>query len=296
MAPRDLSLLLLVGLIWGFNFVVTKLVLSGWGDFDGAPPVFFAFVRFAILGLILFPFLRPVPQDFGKITAVALLMGAAHFVFLYWGIEIASPSSAAVVIQLVAPFTTVLSIVMLNEQVGWRRWAGVTAAFSGVTIIALDPGAFSVSIGLALVAISAFVAALASVLIKRLKPLSPLRMQAWTGVLSAPPLLAVSLMTEDRQVTAMVDGGWGMVAALAYVVILASIIGHSAYYVMLRRYDASLVAPIALTAPIWAVIFSVMLLDDPFTWRLIFGGGLTVAGVMVISIRTAGKIDAVRRA
>ncbi len=292
MSGRDLLLINAVGVIWGFNFVVTKWALAGWAGegasaaFTGAPPLFFAAVRFVFVALVLAPLLRPIPREWGRVALIAMAFGVAHFALMYWGLERATPSAAAVAIQLTAPLTVILSVLALGERVGVRRGIGIAMAFAGVAAIAYRPDAFALSIGLALVAGAALAAATGSILVKQLKdPPGALRMQAWVAAWSAGPMLAASALTETGQAAALAAGGWGLWAAIAYVAIGAAMFGHGAYYFLLRRYDASLVAPLGLTAPLWAMVFGVTILHDPLTPRLMLGALLTLGGVAVMAAR-----------
>ncbi len=282
MRSTDIAIALAIGLIWGANFAITKLALSGWPGFDGAPPFFFAGLRFAAGALILAPLLRPLPDNFGDVAMVALLMGAVHFGLLFSGLALAPASSVAVVMQMVVPFTMVLSVLILGERVGWRRGLGAAAAFLGVTFVVFDPDTFTISLGLLFVVAATGAIALGSIAIKRLGPMGPMRMQAWTGLLSAPPLFVVSAFLEQGQTEALQAGGWGFYAALAYVVIMASLLGQGGFYLLMRRHDASLIAPLMLFAPLWGVVSGVAVLGEPFSWRLIVGGAVTIGGALAI--------------
>ena len=58
MALRDFALLILMCLVWASNNILSKYVVSGLE----VPPLFYAAARFAILTIILIPFLRPAPR------------------------------------------------------------------------------------------------------------------------------------------------------------------------------------------------------------------------------------------
>ncbi len=288
MHPRDLIMINLVCLVWGFNFVVTKWALTGdaSGDFAGMPPLFLVCARFAIVFFVLAPLLRPPPRQMGKVFLIAMGFGALHFTLLYYGLRWTSASSAAVAVQLVAPLTMLLSILFLGERVGPWRAGGVATSFIGVALIAIDPQNFSVSAGVLAVGGAALAAAGATIIIKQLKdPPGPLRMQAWIALLSLAPLTLASWTVESGQWTALAAGGWRLWVALGYVAFLVGIFSHGVYYYLLRRYDASLVAPLTLAAPVWAVGFSVVLLGDPVTPQLIVGAALALGGVGVIALR-----------
>ena len=135
MSLRHFALLFGVCLVWGLNFVVAKWSLSGTPvlveGFEGSPPFFFAFLRFFLLYAVLGPWLRPVPRHMGVVIGAALTMGAIQFALLFVGLRYASPSAIAIVVQLAVPFTTVLSIIFLQERVRWVRGSGMAIAFAG---------------------------------------------------------------------------------------------------------------------------------------------------------------------
>ena len=131
MTLRDFFLLVGVCLIWGMSNVLSKLVVGNWH----IPPLFFAAVRFCIVLAATLPWLRPVPRPLWRIVAVGLLMGAGNFALLFIGLQSASPSSAAVVIQAGVPITTLLSIAMLGERIHWRRALGIALTLVGVLVV-----------------------------------------------------------------------------------------------------------------------------------------------------------------
>jgi len=83
----------------------------------------------------------------------------------------------------------------------------------------------------------------------------------------------------------MLAGGWLLLASIFFTVLLVNIFGHGAFYWLLRRYDASLIAPMTLMGPLIGVISGVVLLGDPVSWQLIAGGILAIAGVAVVAAR-----------
>ncbi|MEM8919905.1 MAG: EamA family transporter, partial [Pseudomonadota bacterium] len=114
---RDFSLLFVVCFLWGLNVVLTRWVIADMS----VPPIFYAALRFGLIALLLIPFLRPVPKKIGQLFLIAMGIGAAHFAFLFLGLQTAEASAAAVATQLGVPFSTLLSMVFLGEKIGWRR-------------------------------------------------------------------------------------------------------------------------------------------------------------------------------
>lgn len=300
MRPRDFFFLVLICMAWGMNFVVTKWLVAGEGDpagYAGMPPMFAAGMRFGLVALVLSPLLRPIPREFGGVVLIGITFGALHFGLLNWGLLTATPSAAAVTIQLGVPFTTLLSVFLLGETVGPVRIGGIACAFLGVALIAFDPAEASFSYGLLFIAIGAFMGALGAILVKRRKThIGALRLQAWIGLVAAPPLLFASGLTETGQLNGLMSGGWALAGALAFVVLIVSVSAHGGYVVLLRRYDASLISPMTLMAPLWGMVFGVALAGDPVTARFLIGGALAIAGVAVVATfagrRASGVVGA----
>ena len=289
----DFFALLAVCVVWGFNFVVAKFAVTGapgWvPGFEGVPPIFFAFLRFALLYAFLAPWLRPRPRDMKTMFGLAMCMGALQYTLMFMGLVWATPSGMAIAVQMGVPFATILSVVMLKERVGLPRVMGMLLAFAGVVLVIANPAELDMSLGLMLGVGSAFVAALGMILVKRL-PLDSIHLQAWIGLISWPPLLALSLVFERDQLQSAVSGGWWFVGALLITVVLVNIFGHGVFYKLLQRYDATLIAPITLLAPLVGVISGILVVGDPWGWRLIVGGLLTLAGVGIIAIRQNRKL------
>lgn len=288
MQPRDLLGLLLLCLVWGFNFVVAKWSVAGTPalvpGFDGAPPLFFAFLRFAGLALILAPWLRPLPTDWTRLLGVALCMGCLQYALLFIGLTTATPSGMAIAVQMGVPFASILSVVWLGERLGVWRVAGTAAAVSGVILVVADPSALDVSLGLLAGVGAAFVAAVGIILVKRIA-MKPMRLQAWIGMLSWPPLLLATLLFEQGQIESVSAGGGWFLLSLFFTIVVVNVFGHGVFYHLVQRYEATLVAPMTLLAPLIGVICGVMIAGDSLGWKLVVGGALTLAGVAVVAAR-----------
>ena len=89
MALRDFALLILMCLVWAFNTILSKYVVSGLE----VPPLFYAAARFAILTVVLIPFLRPAPRPIWRLVVTALLMGGGNFALMFVGLKMSTPSA-----------------------------------------------------------------------------------------------------------------------------------------------------------------------------------------------------------
>lgn len=282
MRLRDFLILLAVCLVWGYSNVLTKIVIDHWG----VPPLFFAAIRFAVVALATLPWLLPMPKPRARIVAIALLMGAGNFALLFLGLQSASPSTVAIVVQLAVPFTTVLSIVMLGERIHWRRGLGIALTLAGVLLVVWKPGGFTLSAELWFVVGAAAAGSLGAVLMKRTESVAPLRFQAWVGLISFAPLALATALLEQNQWQSAHEAGWGFVAALLFAALIVSVAAHSAYYWLIARYEANLLSTLTLMTPLATIGFGVTLTGDELDAQMIAGAGLAFLGVLIVALRT----------
>lgn len=270
----------IICLVWGFTFV------AGKAGVEEIPPMLFTGLRYLLLSILLLPFLRLVSGHMPQVVFISITMGSAHFALFYGGMSVAeNVSSIAVAVQLGVPISTIMSIIFLSEQVGWRRWMGIAMSFGGVVVISFDPSIINERLGLLLVVCAAFVGSAGTIVMKRIKQTGVYQMQAWIAMMSWPPLFAASLVFESGQVAALQNASWMGWGGVIYTAIGASLIGHAGMYYLLQRYDVSVTAPLTLLAPIFGIMSGVIFWGDSLGVRFWIGGTITLLGVLIIGLR-----------
>ncbi|MDQ0466709.1 drug/metabolite transporter (DMT)-like permease [Caulobacter ginsengisoli] len=281
MKLRDFLILLFICVVWASNNIVSKIVVAEWH----VPPLFYAAVRFAVVSLATLPWLLPAPRPLWRIIVVALLMGGGNFALLFIGFKTASPSAASVVVQLGMPMTTLLSMLMLGEKVRWRRGIGMALTLIGALVVMWHPDGMALSAGLWLVAAAAFSGSLGAVMMKQMEGIRPLRFQAWVGFSSLWPLALASAVFEQGQVGAAMAVPWGFVGAILFSALIVSVIGHTFYYDLIQRYEATLISPLTLMTPLFTIAMGVTITHDAFDLRMGIGASLALLGVLIIALR-----------
>jgi drug/metabolite transporter (DMT)-like permease len=281
MSLRDFAIMMAVCLIWAANNIISKYVVS----ILDVPPLFYAAARFFLVAAATFPFLRPAPRPLWRLVTVSLLMGGGNFALMFVGLKLATPSSAAVVLQLGMPMTTLLSMVMLGERIRWRRGVGIALTFAGAMTVMWDPHGLTLSTGLLLVAAAAFTGSLGAVMMKQMEGVRPLTFQAWVGLSSVLPLTVLTALLEPGQVSAAVAAGWPFLAALVFSAYVVSVTAHTAYYFLIQRYEANLVSALTLMTPLATIGLGVAILHDPFGLRMALGSAIALLGVLIIALR-----------
>ncbi len=281
MSLRDFIVFVFICLVWALNMIAAKVLV---GQLH-VPPLFFATARSALIAIAVSPWLLPVPRPPWRAFVVGVLMGGGGFGLMFVGLQTASPSSAAVVLQLGVPMVTVLSILMLGERIRWRRGIGIALAVSGVILVMWDPNGFDLSTGLLFVAGGAFSGALGAVMMKQLEIVRPLRIQAWVGFASVIVLTPLTVALEKDQFSAALNAGWPFLLILLFSALIVSVVAHTMYYGLIQRYEANLVAPLTLMSPLMAIGFGIWLTGDRFDSRMALGTIIALIGVFIIAVR-----------
>jgi drug/metabolite transporter (DMT)-like permease len=280
MPARDFALLAVICLVWAGNNVVSKIIITHFG----APPLFYATARFALVTLLTLPWLLPAPRPLGRLVLVALLIGAASFALVFLALKTTSPSSVAIVSQLGLPISIALSALMLGERIPPRRAIGMALTLAGVVVVLWNPTGFSVGAGLLFVVGSAAAGSLGAVLMKRMDGVSPLRFQAWVGFSALWPLGALSAVLEHGQGVVLAHALWPFLAGVVFSGLVVSVIAHTAYYGLIQRHEVNLLQPLMLMTPLANIALGVWITHDHFDARMAAGAALALIGVLVVAV------------
>ncbi|MGG5820983.1 DMT family transporter [Falsiroseomonas sp. HW251] len=160
------------------------------------------------------------------------------------------PLATATVLGFTMPlFLTALSVLLLKERVGWRRWTAVTGGFAGVVIVA-RPGAGEALpiIPVLLVLLGALGWALAMMTIRAMGQRGErgVTIVLWfaigSSLLAAVATVPVWVDPTPRQ--------WLLLAGIGVVSAVAQLLMTEAY----RRGDTTLLAPFEYSALLWTML------------------------------------------
>ena len=206
----------------------------------------------------------------------------------------ALPLASAVALFFAAPlFITALSVVVLDEQVGLRRWLAVIAGFGGVAVV-LRPGSALFDWAALLPVVAGFAYGLAMIYARRIGTRESAAVMAFygNGVLLAGALLLAVLFGSgafaagEHRSLGFLLRGWAPPSSLDLALMLAcgvvAAIGLTLLTQAYRIAEANVVAPFEYTALLWAVAYGwVFWRDwpDATAWvgiAVIVGSGLYV--------------------
>ena len=282
MSKVHLLLLVLVNACWGFNFIAAKVGTAAYG------PFLFITLRFAVVLILLFPFLRWTSGQMRVVMLVGLSMGVGHYSLMFYSISLAGSLSAiAIAAQLTVPMSTILAIVFLGERIGTTRAVAISAAFVGVLIIAYEPVGTEQIRALLFATAASFCMAIAAILMRRLKAVPVFSLQAWIALIATVCMGTLTWFVEHPTFTYITSVPVTLWWTPVYSAIGATIVGHGLLYSLLQRYPVNSIAPFISLTTLFSIGFSVMLLDEVLTTRILLGGIVTLSGVTIVAIRNA---------
>lgn len=282
---RDLALVSLICLAWAGNFLTSKLALYEF------PPLLFTGLRLCLLAVLLLPFLkRPGPGQWPRLFAVALCNGVLHFGLSFWALSLSKTiASPAIVMQSYVPMAALLAWWVLGERFQWRTGAAIAMSFVGVMVLGFDPAVLHSPTALVLMLVSALFLAIGTVLMRGLKGLDLFSQQGWSALIGVAPLLAASALMEPDMRGAISNASWVAWLGVVYAALVASLLGHGIYYLLIQRHPVALVTPYLLAAPLLATVLGIVFLHDQVGPRLWIGGAMVLGGVLVIGLRNRAK-------
>ncbi len=278
MKPLHVALAILVAVIWGIAFVVSKIGLESF-----TPPQLTA-LRFIVAAIAALWLPRPA-ISWKALISIGLTVFTGQFLLQFFGIASGMPAGlTAVVVQTQALFTVLFAALVMGDKPSIRQVLGMLTAFIGLAMIgftlgtAIPVAAFALTLG------SAISWAIGNVLVKRLPKVDMLHLMVWTSLVPPIPALAISFVMDGSGslFTAMSNASWLAVFAPIYLGLLASVFAYAVWGSLLQRYPAGAVAPFALLAPAVGAIASSLIYGENFGPMRLAGIASMLVGLAIV--------------
>ena len=207
----------------------------------------------------------------------------------------ALPLADVAAIRNSAPlFITFLSVVMLGETVGPRRWLALIVGFMGVLLI-IRPGAATFNLGSVFVLLATLFYALNIMITRRLRTTDSSATMAYYSTLIyliaafvlAPFVVFVGEVPDAHPSIAFLLRPWAVPTLLDLVIMSGlGLIWASGMYLIARAYSlaqASVAAPFEYVALLFSVMWGVLIWQEIPTWATWVGASLTIlSGVYIL--------------
>ncbi|MCC7046224.1 MAG: DMT family transporter [Alphaproteobacteria bacterium] len=185
------------------------------------------------------------------------------------------PLAEASAIGFVSPmFTTALSIPLLGEKVGVRRWAAMLVGFAGALVV-IRPGTAAFDPAALFPVASAAFWAFALIVTRRMSR----RDTALTTLVYASVVGLVAASFPLPWYWSMPDPG---AVALMAIMGMMSLTGHYLLVTAFERGMVSILAPFSYSQMIWATVFGYLVFDSlPDAWTGVGAAIIIASGIYV---------------
>jgi drug/metabolite transporter (DMT)-like permease len=266
--------------VWGTGYLATKIGLQY------AAPFTFLSLRFAFGLLCLLPIVllwKPAwPRtraEWGHLAVAGLLMHAVQLGGSHYAQYLGMSAGVTAIIISSQPLVTALFLAgFLKERIHAGQWLGVFVGLLGVALVVWHKiDIREVTAGSLLGTLVALGGVTAATLYqRRFSPHADLKAAAVIQFAASLAALApLALLVEGFAFTF----SWPMAGAIAFLVILASILGVSVLHLLMRRGEATRVTSLMYLPPVFAVVAELALFRVVPSFLTILGMAVACAGV-----------------
>lgn len=283
--------LILVTVIWGGGFVASDMALESMKPFQ------IMMVRFLLASVLMGVISRGQRKSeeklkdragaikAGVLMGVMLFMG---FAFQIIGLQYTTPSKNAFLTALNVVIVPFIAFVILKKKIGAKGIIGAVMSVLGVALLSLN-GDFTVSLGDGLTLFCAIGFAFQIFFTSEFVKKYPASVLNTVQMFTAFVLSAISLMIfgeNDFQVTTQ---GW--LSAL-YLGVVSTTICYLLQTACQKYIDETKAAIILSMESVFGTIFSILILHEVVTVRMVIGCAVILAAVIISNMsETSEKIE-----
>ena len=280
-APAGLLFLAITSIGWGFNWPVTKhllsllppLTLRGTTGVVGASLL-------AAIALLRGQNLRVPRELWPRLVLAAFLNVGCWMVLMGFALLWLPASEAALIAYTMPVWASILAWPILGERPNLLRVISLVMAFAGLSAI-LGGNGFAASVsklpGIIMALGGAIGFAAGAVLAKKLPiNLPPVSAAAWQIGIGCLPVAIAGLGFEKASVAGFSDFDWML---LAYSTVVQFCVAYVCWFAALARLPASVAAIGTMSVPVIGVVASALALHEPLGVGQIAALVFTLAGV-----------------
>ncbi|MFI7056345.1 EamA family transporter [Streptosporangium canum] len=276
--------LAIVYVVWGSTYLAIRIAI------ETVPPLLSGAMRFSTAALVLGAALlllrgwrvfRMTWKELGGAALVGLLLLNAGNGLVAVAEQHISSGLAALLVASV-PLWLVIFRIVARDMPQVLTLAGVLIGFGGVAVLSLTGGGSAAdSTGIVIILLASMSWSAGSFLSARI-PMPANPFVASTVEMAAGGIglaLTSTVMGEHLDLGAVSGRSW---AALAYLVVMGSLVAFTAYVWLLGTAPISLVSTYAYVNPVVAVALGALVLSEPVTTSMVAAGLVIVLGVALV--------------
>ncbi|MCB5188680.1 DMT family transporter [Methylobacillus caricis] len=282
---RAFAALLLLAVLWGYNWVVMKHALDYAGAFQfGAMRTFYGAVCLFALLLLLRKPLRP--REIPSLIALGILQTCGFTGLIIWALVEGGAGKTAVLTYTMPFWVMVLAWPLLGERIRGIQWLAALFSVTGLLFI-LDPlhlGADLFSMMLAILggvfwAISVIVA---KRLHQRVPDIDLMSLTAWQMLFGSLPLVVVAFLVPAPPIQWTAN----FIGAVLFNAVLCNALAWLLWLYALQHLPAGIASMTSLLAPVIGVLAAWWQLGENPSQGEVIGMLLIGVALLIISIQS----------
>lgn len=283
--------LILVTVIWGGGFVASDMALESMKPFQ------IMMVRFLLASVLMGVISRGQRKSEEKLKdragaiKVGVLMGVTLFMgfaFQIIGLQYTTPSKNAFLTALNVVIVPFIAFVILKKKIGAKGIVGAVMSVLGVALLSLN-GNFTVSLGDGLTLFCAVGFAFQIFFTSEFVKKYPASVLNTVQMFTAFVLSAISLMIFGENDFHVTTQGW---LSVLYLGVVSTTICYLLQTACQKYIDETKAAIILSMESVFGTIFSILILHEVVTVRMVIGCAVILAAVIISNMsETSEKIE-----
>lgn len=279
--------IIVTNIIWGASSPIFKWSLTDIGPFS------FAFLRFFIASILLFPFtihnLQINKKELITLFVLSFIGFFVHISLFLFGLTVSSSINAPIIASSAPIFLIVGSIVMLKENIRQKILLGTIISLVGVMIIILRPlldkGLDGTIIGNVLFVMATLSFVIYTLLLKEYRlHISTTKMTFYLFAI-ATVLFFPFFLWESSQQSIFNELTSKSLLGILFGSIFTSVIAYLLYNFALKYIQANETGIFLYIDPIIAILIAVPLLGEHITLSYLLGSLLVFVGLFIAENR-----------
>lgn len=278
MLKKHLALAVLVTLVWGLNFPITKLGLRG------IDPFVLTGIRFALAALPLVFFIKRPAVPFRYVAAYGVIFGLGMWGVINYGIQAGvSPGIASLIIQLSVFFTLGWGVVLFKEHLRDAQLVGAGLALIGLSGIIVTQNGSHAVLGVMLIVLSALAWSIGNVIIKKSGVKEIFSFMVWASLFPPIPLFLMAWWMHGSSVFQGLPASLDATAigSILFQVYLATHFAYWGWNSLLKTYPVSTVAPLSLLIPVFGIASSMLIIGEQVSTPDLISMSIILTGLAV---------------
>lgn len=280
--------------IWGSTYIGIRFAM------ETIPPYFMFGFRFTISGLLLYfiAYLQnpqiPSLADWKKASITGFIMVFFGYLTLAWAQQNINSGLAALIVASIPIWIILLDWLFVSgTRPSKLTLFGVGLGLFGVSLLSgVDEGSLlnpSISIGTAIVSCLVLLMgsigwAAGSLYIKKINFSVPIQyLVGMQMIIGGFGIFLFGFTQNEWNLLSVERISLQSIVALSYLIVFGTLLGHSAYFWLLRNNDPAKVATYALFNPVVALILGCVLADEVINLKIILGAIAILLAVTIIN-------------